>query len=268
MKIIDAIGTWSLLIIVSLFTWNCGDDGVIFSIEDDKMLGMRTDSIIEQDPSFDILSEREYPEAYAYLNQMKEDILNSGQVKYRDEFVWELHIIDNDSTLNAFATPGGYLYFYTGLIHYLDDATSLAGVLGHEIAHSDQRHSSRQLQKQMGVQTILNILLGENLQELQGLAANLLALKFSRNDETDADNHSVEYLCETDFEADGAANFFQKLIDNMASPGIPEFLSTHPNPDNRVENIRSMAASRSCGTELSDPMINGMSYQEFQNLLP
>lgn len=256
------------ILFIPLFLASCGDDGVLlFSIEDDIRLGMQVDSTIEADPMFDILSESQYPEAYSYINSMKDLILNSGEVRYKDEFPWEMHIIHDDETLNAFATPGGYIYIYTGLIHYLDDASSLAGVMGHEIAHSDNRHSSRQMQKQFGVQLLLAVALGDDLQALQQVAAGLLALTFSRSDETDADNSSVRYLCETDFEADGAANFFEK-IEMEGNPTPPEFLSTHPSPDKRVENIREMADMRSCGTEIADPTIQSITYDEFKVLLP
>ncbi len=252
----------------SLSFWSCGDDGVLlFSVEDDIMMGKEFDQQIESDPEFDILPESQYPEAYSYLNSMRDAILNSGQVKYVDEFAWEMHIIDDPETLNAFATPGGYIYIYTGLINYLDDASSLAGVMGHEIAHSDQRHSSKQLQKNVGVAVVLGILLGDDLQAIQNLTANLLALSFSRGDETDADNQSVEYLCETNFLADGASFFFEK-IEAEGGSNPPAFLSTHPNPDDRVENIREMSDMRECGTEIADPSIENMTYAEFRALLP
>lgn len=247
---------------------SCQDGVLLFSIEDDKAMGAQVDAEIEADPaSFPILDRNTNQQAYAYLEAMKNEILNSGEVKYADEFVWELHIIDDDQTLNAFATPGGYIYVYTGLIHYLEDASSLAGVMGHEIGHSDGRHSSKQMQKQYGVATLLQILTGGDPGALAQLAGNLLALSFSRSDETDADNRSVRYLCPTDFEADGAANFFQKIIDE-GNPTPPQFLSTHPNPDNRVENIQTQAAEASCAPESADPAFyNGMSYADFKALL-
>lgn len=258
-----------LLIIAPFFLLmtSCEDGIALFSIEDDKAMGAQVDAEIEADPAtYPILDEATNAQAYAYLNAMKDEILNSGEVKYADEFVWELHIIDDDQTLNAFATPGGYIYVYTGLIHYLENSSSLAGVMGHEIGHSDGRHSSKQMQKQYGVATLLQIVTGGNPGALAQLAGNLLSLSFSRSDETDADNRSVTYLCPTDFEADGAANFFQKIIDE-GNPTPPQFLSTHPNPDNRVENIQSGAAALSCGNEQLDHVINGLTYAQFQALL-
>ena len=119
------------------FLMACDKNGDVsfFSIEQDKELGAQVAAQIASDTSFNILSAAEYPEAYAYLESMKNVILNSGSVSYKDEFAWKLHIIDDD-VLNAFATPGGYIYVYTGLIKYLEKADDLAGVMGHEIAHA------------------------------------------------------------------------------------------------------------------------------------
>ena len=259
-----------LLICTVLITLlsSCGGDGVfLFSLEDDVELGQQVDAEIEADPSFNILSESTHPDAYNYLNAMKQQILAGGEVKYADEFVWELHIIDNDTILNAFCTPGGFIYIYTGLINYLDDASSLAGVLGHEMAHADKRHSSKQMQQQYGISLLLGVLSGgEDPGLLAQISAGLVSLSFSRSHEKDADDSSVQYLCPTDFEADGAANFFQKIIDE-GNPSPPQFLSTHPNPDNRVENIQTKAGEQDCTPQSPDPLINGITYAQFKALL-
>jgi beta-barrel assembly-enhancing protease len=245
---------------------SCKDGIFLFTIEDDKKLGEQVDEQIRESGEFNIMDEAQHAQAYAYANAMKNLILNGGEVKYRNEFDWKLTLID-DTILNAFATPGGYIYFYTGLIKYLDDASSLAGVVGHEIAHADRRHSSRQMQKQFGVQTLLQIVTGGDPGLIAQVGAALLQLSFSRSDETDADNMSVTYLCPTDFLADGASYFFEKL-EAEGGARVPEFLSTHPNPDNRIENIRTQASQKECGNEVADPLINGITYAQFKALLP
>lgn len=228
---------------------SCGKNGTginIFSIEDEKQLGLQTKSQIEADPTqFPILDPASHPEAYAYINGIKNDILAAGQVKHKDDFVWEIKIIKRDDVLNAFCTPGGYIYVYTGLIKYLDNKSSLAGVMGHEMAHADKRHSTTQLTKQYGVQTLLDVVMGNNQSMLTQIGAQLVSLQFSRSDESQADEYSVKYLCPTKYKADGAANFFQKILDE-GNPSPPAFLSTHPSPDNRVENIRKQAADATC----------------------
>jgi predicted Zn-dependent protease len=239
----------------------------IFSIEDDKELGLQTKQQIESNPSeFPILDPGQYPAAYNYINGIRQDILNSGQVGYKDEFAWEVKIIKRDDVVNAFCTPGGYIYVYTGLIKYLDHKSSLAGVLGHEMAHADKRHSTNQLTKKYGVQTLLDMLLGKNQNLLTQIGSELVSLQFSRSDESQADEYSVIYLCPTKYRADGAADFFQKIID-QGSSSVPAFLSTHPNPDNRVENIKSNATTKGCTATITANE-DDAGYLQFKNSLP
>lgn len=230
-----------------------GGDGVnIFSIQDDKDLGAQVKAEIAADPAeFPILDPAAYPDAYNYIYAIRDEILNSGNVTYKDEFAWELYIVKRDDIQNAFCTPGGYIYIYTGLIKYLDSKSALAGVMGHEMAHADKRHSTEQLTKVYGLQTLLDITLGNNQGLVSQIASQLLTLEFSRENETEADKFSVNYLCPTRYKADGAAYFFQKIIDSGAETP-PQFLSTHPNPDNRVRNIQEQAQQNGCASSISE----------------
>lgn len=243
--------TWILggLISSVLLFPSCGKNSTplnIFSIEDDKQLGLQTKAQIESNPAqFPILDPAAHPAAYKYINALRDDILSSGQLEHKDDFLWEVRIIANDDIQNAFCTPGGFIYVYTGLIKYLDSKSALAGVMGHEMAHADRRHSTNQLTKQYGVQTLLDVVVGKNQGLLTEVAQGLVSLRFSRADETDADRHSVMYLCPTRYHSDGAALFFQKII-NAGSANPPEFLSTHPNPDNRVAEIKRFASEGQC----------------------
>lgn len=241
-----------------------GGGGVnLFTIEDDKQLGLQVKAEIASKPGeFPILDPSTNASVYNYIYGIRNEILNSGRVTYKDQFAWEVYIVKNDEIQNAFCTPGGYIYVYTGLIKYLDSKSALAGVMGHEIAHADKRHSTEQLTKIYGIQTLLDIVLGNDQGLLSQVATQLVALKFSRDNETEADMASVTYLCPTKFEADGAALFFQKIIAEGASTP-PEFLSTHPNPDNRVENIQAEADTQGCGSSITETEeIAG--YQEFK----
>ncbi len=150
-----------------------------FSIEDDKALGLQVSQQIASDPAqFPILDENQYPEAYGHINRIRDSILLSGKVRYKDEFKWETKIIEDDSTLNAFATPGGYIYVYTGLIKFLEAEDEFAGVMGHEIAHADRRHSTDQLTKQYGIGTLIQIAFGGDPGLVAGVTASLLNLSF------------------------------------------------------------------------------------------
>jgi len=135
----------------------------------------------------------------------------------------------------------------------------------HEIAHSDRRHSTDALTRQFGVQLLLEVLLGENQQLLKDIAGSLASLQYSRRNESEADATSVEYLGNSIYSCAGAAGFFEKLINEGNNPGIPEFLSTHPSPDNRVEDIFDKASEEGCNTEESN---TDAQYQAFKNSLP
>ena len=239
------------LIVVSVLLLSipsCKKGGLnIFTIDDDKAFGLQMESEISSNSS-------EYPllptthSAYIYLNNLKTDILNSGQIEHASDFEWKLFIIQNDTVLNAFCTPGGYIYVYTGLIKYLDNASSLAGVLGHEMAHADRRHSTQQLTQQYGLSLLVSIVAGTtNAGQVAQIAASLGSLAFSRDHEKEADEYSVKYLCPTKYHADGASQFFVKLEnDGYSCSSLEAFFSTHPCPDNRVANIQSNASSQNC----------------------
>jgi predicted Zn-dependent protease len=241
---------------------------LLFTVEDDKSLGLQLKQEINANPQeYPILDRTEYADAYAYLEGLRDEVLASNAIRFKDEFTWEVHIIDAD-VLNAFAAPGGYIYFYTGLIKYLDEEDALMGVMGHEIAHADRRHSVKQMTKTYGVQTLLSIALGDNASGAATLAAQIAgtgaALKFSRSDETEADAYSVEYLSGTPYRCDAAAIFFEKISEQNDGVNIPQILSTHPSPDNRVEDIRAKAEEIGCSMEPFNPT----SYADFKAMLP
>lgn len=247
---------------------------LLFPVSKDISLGKQLRDEIASNPTeYPIVARSQAPEAYAYLEAMRDKILESPDMRYKDKFAWELQIIDQD-VLNAFAAPGGYIYIYTGLIDYLDNESDLAGVLGHEIAHADRRHSINQMVKQYGVQLMLDVALGKEQSKMKEISAGLVGLKFSRSDESEADEYSVRYLCPTSYKGNGAAEFFRKLEEESKPGSTPEFLSTHPSPDKRVQNIDDLSKELNCGgtccTEKSTILSSSgiESYQELQDLFP
>jgi len=254
------------IVILTIASCNKDDKSInIFSIEDDKTLGAQMEAEISSRPSeFPILDKTAYASSYTYLEEMKTRILSTGKVYYKDAFIWKLYIIKNDSTLNAFCTPGGYIYIYTGLIKYLNESSHLAGVLGHEMAHADRRHSTDQMTKQYGLSLLFDIVFGNNNQAISDIVAGISALQFSKADETEADEYSVIYLCPTNYKGNGAAGFFQQLIDD-GNNCAGAFFSTHPCPDNRVENINLKNIELAC---IGDGTYAGMTYADFKASLP
>lgn len=233
----------------------------VFPYTEDITLGKQVSQDIASSPGeFPVLKRQGNDKIYDYIDGLRDKILATNQLKYKDEFAWELTIINDDETLNAFATPGGYIYIYTGLIKFLDSEDELLGVIGHEMAHADRRHSTRQLTKSLGITVLLDAVLGQREAAEQILGA-LVNLKFSRSHESEADEYSVRYLCNTAYNSDGAAGFFIKLQDQ---PTPPEFMSTHPNPKNRVEALAGWEKSLKC----SGDMTNKSKHAQMKMLLP
>lgn len=245
--------TLAILSAVLLFSACKDGRGInVFTVSQDKQLGAQLKTEIMANPAkYPILPFVGNEKAYNYMYAMRDQILKSPKIKYKNQFTWELHIIKDDKTLNAFAAPGGFMCVYTGLIKYLEHADHLAGVLGHEIAHADQRHSTQAMTKAYGVTALLTVVTGGKSSILAEMAAGLTQLSFSRNHEKDADSHSVDYLCGSIYAADGAAGFFEKLVSSGQAGGTPAFLSTHPNPGNRVQAIKAKAIKSGCSTKLN-----------------
>lgn len=235
-----------LLLLILPFLYSC-DTGInIFSLDDDAQLGQQLNAQIQSDP-------QEYPIFHGdpsiksyIVNSIFNQILASPQIENKNVFNYSLEIIDDDSTLNAFALPGGYVYVYTGLLKYLTSSAALAGVLGHEIAHAELRHATQRMTAYYGVSILLNIILGENPSQLEEIAANLFVglgfLANSRSDENQADEFSINYLKDTRFYPGGVMFFFEEMRDDgLVSSNADEiaaFLSTHPDPIDRIASTQ------------------------------
>jgi predicted Zn-dependent protease len=237
-----------LLMVFPLTLGGCssvmGTSGInLYTTDDDKKLGAETEATIQADTKeYPILDKAKYPEVYRGVESIFNALLNSGAVRNKSVFDWQIKIINKD-VLNAFAVPGGYLYVYSGLIKFLDDESQLAGVLAHEIAHVDLRHSTAQLTKQYGMQALTSMMLGNSQSQIASLAASLATglgtLAFSRSDEYQADATAVKYLSATKYDPQGVAGFFIKLeAQGKATSNTPPFLSTHPSPADRIQKIQ------------------------------
>lgn len=223
-----------------------GREPLLLSVADDVALGQQVAAQINSNPQeFPILDPEQHPQAYAYLRQLVANIVQRGRVKHAEAFAWDVWIVNRPDVQNAFCVPGGHIYVYTGLIQTLDHDYELAGVLGHEIAHADLRHTSRSLEKAYGMQLLINLLLGQDQSLATDIGQQLAQLSFSRKYEREADAMSVNYLCNTQYEAYGAAVFFEKMLEG-GTQAPPEFLSTHPDPGGRSQYIRQRAEAQRC----------------------
>ncbi|NPB08594.1 MAG: M48 family metallopeptidase [Aquificae bacterium] len=151
----------------------------------------------------------------------------------------------NSSQLNAFALPGGKILITRGLLLIMDDESELAGVLAHELGHVNARHHARYLEKTLGLALLLQIgavlIGGESRTErlvlqLASIGATLLALKFSRDQEREADRLGLRFMVEAGYDPSGLVEVMEKFK-KLEKERPPEWLSTHPLPETRIKEL-------------------------------
>jgi len=167
-------------------------------------------------------------------------------VANKPEYKWEFTIINDPETVNAFAVPGGKVAVYTGIFGPAHDEAGLAVVLGHEVAHALARHPAERMSQDMLVQlggVGLGVALGNN-----PVMANLLlqaygigvALPFSRSQESEADHIGLILMAKAGYDPRVAIDLWERMEKKDGGRGTPpEFLSTHPGYETRVQQIRS-----------------------------
>lgn len=188
-------------------------------------------------------------------------------VSHRPQLNYEFKVVDSE-VLNAFAVPGGYVYFTRGIMAHFNNEAEFAGVLGHEIGHITARHTVVQQSKQMLGQLgmIAGLIIKPELgqfaeQASQGLG--LLFLKFGRDAERESDRLGVEYSSKINYDAQQMAGFFNTLSRQSQAAGaeeLPDFLSTHPNPGDRNVTVAQLAKEWSQKLNLTNPQVNRESY--------
>jgi len=167
-------------------------------------------------------------------------------------YEYEFHLLGDRETVNAFALPGGQIFITRALFDRFDTEGQLAGVLGHEIGHVIERHSAEQIEKQKLMQGLTGAAViatydPENPTS-QGAAAmamiigNLITMKFGREDEHESDIWGVKTLAQAGYDPRAMVRVMEILNEASGGGAPPEFLSTHPNPENRIEKIRAAIA--------------------------
>jgi beta-barrel assembly-enhancing protease len=164
---------------------------------------------------------------------------------------YHFYLLNDPETINAFALPGGQVFITAGLFDKLDDEAELAGVLGHEIGHVVNRHSAEQMAKgRLGQMLTLAVGVGASGDDRGRQAAMVAAmvnqmsqLHFSRGDESEADRYGLRYMAQAGYDPSGMLDVMRILKEASKGPRQPEFLATHPLPETRLEEIRSILAA-------------------------
>ena len=226
-----------LACLLSVVQLSCSKLTEVIPLTVDKKLGESAMEQIKNSSNFAVLDSVKYAPVYNYIEEVRDKILASDDIKYKKDFSYTVTIVNDTSTLNAFVVPGGNIFVYTGLIKFLDSESELAGVLAHEIAHAENRHSVTQMAGRMGTSLLISLVLNGDYGQLLDMGAQMLFLKFSRSDEKQADDFAVQYLYDTEYDPRGVAGFFQKMIKEEKDAQVPAFLSTHPASQDRIEDI-------------------------------
>jgi predicted Zn-dependent protease len=181
-----------------------------------------------------------------------QDFINTkGQqmvkISHRPNLKFTFRVV-NSPVVNAFALPGGYVYFTRGIMAHFNNEAEFAGVLGHEIGHVTARHGAQQQTQQMIGQ--LGLIVGviavpqfAKFAEAAQQGMGLMFLKFGRNHESQSDQLGVEYSTKIGYNSHKMAGFFKTLgrITDASGARIPAFLSTHPDPDDRYGNVERLS---------------------------
>ncbi len=214
---------------------------MLLSENDEIALGQQTDQEI-----IDTYGLYQDAKLTAYIDQIGQKMARIG---HRPQLKFHFKVLDTP-VINAFAVPGGYIYITRGILAYLNDEAELAGVIGHEIGHVNARHTAQQYSKiqlaQLGLG--LGMILSEDFRKYAGLAqfgVSMLFLKFSRDNEREADKLGVDYSTKVGYDASRMADFFEtleRLSGGSAQSGLPDWFSTHPNPEDRIGAVKRRAA--------------------------
>ncbi|MGQ0735589.1 MAG: M48 family metalloprotease [Acidobacteriota bacterium] len=192
------------------------------------------------------------PELQRYVSDIG---LRLASLSHRPHLPWTFTVVDHPA-INAFALPGGYIYVTRGILPYLADEAELAGVLGHEIAHVTARHAAQQYTRATGG-TIGLIALGifvpsaQPFGDLASTALGVAFLKYGRDDERESDRLGMEYAAEGGWDPAAVPGFLGTLarVDELSERGVPNWLSTHPEPADRVIEAQPIAAKLGGGGE-------------------
>lgn len=218
-----------------------------FSIKEERQVGEKLLYTVRK--SFDVLDE---PDLKQYLRGLGNEVLEAAGIQFFD---YHFFVIE-DKDFNAFAAPSGLIFFHSGLIEKMESENELVSVLAHEIGHVAKRHISSRIKKgkQITVATmglvLAAIALGGGVGSQALLAGSLAAgqsasLHYSRLDEEEADLLAYDWMKELGRNPEGQVKMLQTMrrIARYRSGMIPQYLLTHPNPENRLNYVQSLIDS-------------------------
>jgi predicted Zn-dependent protease len=185
--------------------------------------------------------------AQALVDEVGNRII-SQSVAGESPYQYEFHLLDDDQTINAFALPGGQIFITNGLLQSLRTEGELAGVLGHEVGHVVGRHSAEHIAKAQLTEGLTGAAViasydpdnpsSARTAQMAVLIGQMINMKFGREDELESDFLGVCFLADAGYDPSELIGVMEVLASASQGPRPPEFFSTHPNPERRVERIQ------------------------------
>lgn len=185
-----------------------------------------------------------------YVDRVGERVVNGSTAKQAG-YPFEFHLLRDAQTVNAFALPGGQVFITAGLLRRLNSEAQLAAILGHESGHVVARHGAEHLAKQqLGRSLVTAVGVATSDERGGGQQAALIAqavnqvvsLRYGRSDELESDRLGFRFMTEAGYDPRGIVEVMQILGSARKGEAPPEFLSSHPNPENRVEKLQALIA--------------------------
>lgn len=198
------------------------------------------------EPYIDLLVESEWldadPVLQSYVNDVTQEINATLPNNWDDDFELRVYVIESE-LINAFATLGGYIFVFDGLVDAVDDENSLAMVLGHEVAHVHHRDPLLGTGRGMLIQLAISALSGNGIDpSAANVSSEVILMSYSRDQELAADELALQLLYERYGHVGGATTLFEIINDDVESYELEELLSTHPDTDARIERMQKLTA--------------------------
>ena len=283
---------WSVSLALIVFFQACGIHDwreLVISLEDEKQMGREFDSLVKighgdvlepGESLFDPGSDPAKKALYEYYQERAKEIVNVIDSKdleallpsgYTKNNFFEFKII-NSKQVNAFAVPGGYVYFYTPILKTFQSEAELAGVMAHEIGHVVLHHSRDRIVKQVGASVIIDALLGNGMGALlASLGTNVWLMQNSQSDEFQADSMGFYYTNKIGISSKGLSDFFARGLDTNAQgkcknpdkeSSVLDVFSTHPPSCERIEKNLDRIAKNAQNFPSDKNKPNGKSFTQ------
>ena len=174
----------------------------------------------------------------AYVDQVGQKLVNSSMAK-KTPYKYDFHLLADNRTINAFALPGGQIFITYALLSKLQNEDQLAGVLGHEIGHVLGKHSNERITRSKFFQTLVMGAAAIDFGSVAQQFTNGQLLKNGREDELESDDLGVLFMINAGYDPNELIGVMKILKDAAGPNRVPEFQSTHPDPENRITKIKA-----------------------------